>query len=308
VPKWLENFCFDGFDASSGFGYWIHLSQAQLHPTLWREVLTVFFPDGSFGYWKGYGRSQPDVEGPSGPTVGVEVIVPFERLRIRCCSPLQRATLDELKAGPFGDRSEQLFEMDVEFSAAGPVWDMRSAMGEQIWATGHYEQGGRLSGSAGIGDEVLAIDGTGWRDHSLGPRDNTMMRQHVWSHAVFPSGRGFGLFQHSRRDAGTDLAGACTFTPSTIADARLVELTHLESNDPDAGFAPYRILLETENGTETIDATIQTSHVCTTAPPAMNSFGVWREGGHIRWESRTEFRWDDETAIGITERTMPFRP
>lgn len=305
---WCENFCFDGFDTATGFGYWIHLSQAQLHPTLWREVITVFFPDGTFGYWKGYGPTRPDLRGAAGPTVSVIVDKAFEQLRVTCLSPLQLVSGDELRHGGVGDRCEQLFELDVEFRAAAPVWDMRRAVEGQIWATGHYEQAGLLQGLARTGGVEFPITGTGWRDHSLGPRDNTMMKQHVWAHAVFPSGKGFGLFQHARRDTGIDLAGASVFTPTSISDAKVHELTALASNDPDAGFSSYRVVLETDRGLETIEADIMTAYLATSAPPAQQVFGLYPGGGHIRWESKTKFRWDGETAIGLTERTMPLRP
>ena len=306
VELWCENFCFDGFDATSGFGFWVHLSRGQLHPTLSREVITVFFPDGTFGYWKGYGPSR-DVRGAAGPTLSIIIDKAFEDLRITCLSPLQLVTGDELKIGGIGDRCEQLFEMDIKFRAAAPVWDMRRAVEGQIWATGHYEQAGLLHGSARTGGIEYTMTGTGWRDHSLGPRDNTLMKQHVWAHAVFPSGRGFGLFQHARRDTGIDLAGACIFDATSIADAKVHELTPLGSNDTEAGFSSYRLVLESDRGLETIEAEILTAYVATSAPPSQQIFGLYREGGHVRWESRTHFRWNGESAIGLTERTMPLR-
>lgn len=154
-PTWCENYCFDLHDGMLGISLWLHLSRSQLHPTLWREVINVILPDGRIGMWKGYGRGPVVRPRPEGPTLSVDVIEPFERLQLSCIGVVQLTDEEELITGPLGDDIEVPFLLDLEWRSATEVWDLRDHMADQVWATGHYEQGGRVTGT-------LAVDGQEW--------------------------------------------------------------------------------------------------------------------------------------------------
>lgn len=290
-PTWCENYCFDLHDGMLGISLWLHLSRSQLHPTLWREVINVILPDGRIGMWKGYGRGPVVRPRPEGPTLSVDVIEPFERLQLSCIGVVQLTDEEELITGPLGDDIEVPFLLDLEWRSATEVWDLRDHMADQVWATGHYEQGGRVTGTLAVDGQEWAFNGTGWRDHSLGPRNNAGMQDHDWAHAVFPSGNAFAVFRHSQVGVGQDLGGAFV---SEAGEGRQVRFLSI---DPPAVWPPRKgpqmveIVLDTGEKQETVTAELLRTAWSGSAPPAHQSFGRRTTTGHLRWESQTKFTW-----------------
>jgi hypothetical protein len=307
-PSWCENYCFDIHDRASSISMWLHVSRSQLHPRLWREVINVFLPDGRIGVWKGYGSGVDLSNGPSGPTLSCRFTEPFASLQLTCVGVVQLVTDEELRRAPLTDRVEHAFQFDLTWESATPVWDMRTHMADQIWASGHYEQGGRVRGSLSVDGEAWEIDGTGWRDHSIGRRNNALMQDHDWAHAVFRSGKSFAIFRHTRVGMGEDLRGAFASQGDQVREARLVSITPLESARVGESEDPYEIVLEIDGELQAIKAEVIRSCLSGSAPPAHQVLGRPLERGHVRWESQTLFEWDGETALGITERTKPLSP
>ncbi len=301
-PSWCENYCFDLHDPTVGISMWLHLSRSQLDLRLWREVVNVFLPDGRIGMWKGYGTGHEVRERPTGPTLAVDVVEPFEHLRLTAVGVVRLTDEAELRAGPLCDDVEVSFALDVDWCAATPVWDMRNQLDGQIWASGHYEQGAAISGSVKVDGETWALSGTGWRDHSVGPRNNGLMRDHDWAHAVFPSGRAFAIFRHARVGVGEDLGGAFVSVDGRQIEASLVSVLPRVAGVEDAG--PIEIVLSTPSGPTTITAENLNTAWSGSAPPAHQTLGRRTRSGHLRWESQTRYSWDGETALGIFERTM----
>ena len=60
---------------------------------------------------------------------------------------------------------------------------------DEAWADVHYEHSGRFEGVLRYGAVTVALAGTGYRDHSVGPRDVEPMLAHTWVHGEFGSGR-----------------------------------------------------------------------------------------------------------------------
>jgi hypothetical protein len=79
--------------------------------------------------------------------------------------------------------------LDLIFDAVvHPVWSMKDTSGYD-WGHFHTEQGGRFKGRISWGDETVELNCTGWRDHSVGPRNFGTLAGNVMAVCVFPSGK-----------------------------------------------------------------------------------------------------------------------
>ena len=111
------------------------------------------------------------------------------------------------------------FAVDLAVDFVTPAWDAhtattvaggRGSMHEQGWAKEHYEQLYRARGTVILGNEEVAFDGYGWRDHSQGPRGGgggTPWGGHIITGTLYESGRGWGLSRYWTPDGTISLEG-----------------------------------------------------------------------------------------------------
>lgn len=123
-----------------------------------------------------------------GYTATHEVTRPLEELRVTLdSSDAARVLGDPFAAyGPVHDLPSTLFAIDLTWSTAGGVY------GYEI--TSRYEVPCRVRGSLAVGDETIAFEGFGERDHSWGQRDWWSLSW-LWTSAHFDD----GTFVHGMR-------------------------------------------------------------------------------------------------------------
>ncbi len=161
-----------------------------------------------------------------------EVEQPFESLRIRyhgkACrlvEPLQMANpRDAFKRNPFVQ-----VDVALDVSGAAPMFGgersspPREGSHELAFAKGHYEQHHRARGQITIGDERVAFDGFGLRDHSWGPRSWQAPLFYRWLTANFGGDLGFCATLIAHRD-GSEIRGGFVHRGSEMIPIRGVEI------------------------------------------------------------------------------------
>ncbi len=184
--NWNESMYFNFFDRASEVGGFVRLGN---RPNERAAEMTValYLPDGrALFMWK-----RPEIAGNGAFDAGglrFEVIEPAERLRTvyegsaaELADP--RALSDPSRA--FREAPHRKIRLDLVHQAAGPMYGHRGSSesdlpAEQQFASSHYEQHMHVTGALAIGEQSLAIDGFGLRDHSWGPRYWQAIHQYEW--------------------------------------------------------------------------------------------------------------------------------
>jgi hypothetical protein len=311
TPDWSENYCFDGFDPARDFGFWLHLGRWQRQLDIWREQVLLYLPGGDHLLMRAYGAGAR-ADGPGGALQRFTCEEPGRRWRLRYEGPARRVTLDEMMAGSknhITDGPYVFVRFDLLFEAAKPVWDMGDMAGEN-WASFHYEQHGKITGTvdyetAGGARRTIAVDGNGYRDHSRGVRDLTNFGGFYWNHAVFPSGRGFSVVHSYKWQDGARADGvsrAVVYEGDRILPAEVVSVPVLDGKalPPER----YTLLLRSELGEMAIEGRPLRT-VAQSSDRYNNQFdGIATPdiGVLFCFEQPTEYRWNGEIAPGWTER------
>jgi hypothetical protein len=120
--------------------------------------------------------------------------------------PLPAANLDNMKLGPLhfvsGATPRQLTltgqfdtaELQLEFAAFTDPVELDFQSGGIKLGSSHYECMGRIQGSVKVGGRELALSGSGWHDHSWGPRKFSSNPAGRWLFAVFGDDLAFSVF------------------------------------------------------------------------------------------------------------------
>jgi hypothetical protein len=120
--------------------------------------------------------------------------------------PLPAGDFNDLRLGPLHFRAgESLRELDLTgtlettrlelaFRAfTNPVELDFQSSGLKL-GSGHYECMGRVTGHVALSDREVAIEGSGWHDHSWGPRRFSSNPAGRWLFAVFGEDLAFSVF------------------------------------------------------------------------------------------------------------------
>ena len=85
VEGWTENYFFQGYDPGNRIGFFHSLGSTHYDPRIWRELVTLYLPDGTLLLAKGFGHwNTADLkEGPRGASLAFTCDEPFERWRVR---------------------------------------------------------------------------------------------------------------------------------------------------------------------------------------------------------------------------------
>lgn len=307
VPAtWAENYLTYVWSPANQVGIYAHLAKRPGAVDLWDEQVNIALPDGRYVTSKGFG---PGAEGASSVAVcGARFTChePFRRWSKRFVGAGRVAGADEYRAGPATDGAHTPLAWSLDFVAMSPPYDFGEAKLDQEWGHGHYEQHGRLSGWLTVGQERFAIDGTGLRDHSWGPRDYRAIGTTTWIHAQFPdSGRGLMAVQVTGRPPKppftfavvTDATSATAAVPSGIPAASALG----ETEDD------YSLELDVESGgAVTVTAHILNALRAGLVGPAEIGLGTFdaSQANHHYVDAFTRFEWDGEVGYGITERSV----
>ena len=220
-PFWTENLLFAAYDAERDIGFWLHLGTVPNDWTMWEERVLVMLPgdEGLLTMWS-FHRTAPERR-PAASNLEFRCVEPWQRWHLGFDGFAAHTDNEQMAAGtsPPGERRRLVIDLDAV--GATPVWDAESAashaqgaggMASQGWAKEHYEQMFRATGTVRIGDTDLDFDGTGWRDHSRGPRGGGTgdpWGGHVIMGGLFPSGRAFVFSRYWTPDGRVTLEGAC---------------------------------------------------------------------------------------------------
>jgi hypothetical protein len=221
IAEWAENLLFSLYDPNSDVGLWMHYGTVPSDWNLVEDWVLVFLPgDQGVLSMKSYART-PAEERPAGANLRFTCIEPFRRWRVQFDGFGLHSSLDEMKQGRVREGKRQRFKVDLDVQCITPVWDAHTASASrsgkgsmedgQSWATEHYEQLYSATGSVHLESGEVAFDGTGWRDHSRGPRGAELFSSfggHVIAGCVFPeSGRAWGASRYWTPDGTINLEG-----------------------------------------------------------------------------------------------------
>jgi hypothetical protein len=271
IEHWAENFLFALHDPQHDIAMWLHLGTMPNRWHLWEERAIIALPgDAGILTTRAYTQTPPESR-PGAGGLFFECLEPFRRWRIRL-EGFGRVTPSEtLRTGLEQDGLRDHFSVDLEVTCRTPVWDMHEhvarrrgdegAMREQSWASEHYEQLYTVTGTVQLPTGEVAFDGTGWRDHSRGPRGANTGRPwggHVILGAYLPeSDRGIGLCRYYAPGGGVTLEGGYVSQGPTMHHAEVLGASRLEELVQRG--EPLRFGLRSDLGELWIDATTTTS-------------------------------------------------
>ena len=303
-PRWLENFCFDGYDHVRNVGYWIHCGRWWRDPRIWREQVQVYWPDGRYAVHRGFGARASE-QGVSSALLDLRCLDAGKRWRLGYRGPVRMTDSMELQRGALPEGPQELLDFDVTFDSARPVWHMAGIGGEK-WAHFHFEQTGRVTGSIRLGGEATAIDGAGWRDHSRGPRNLSSMGRHCWIHGELSRGRSFALTAIDNRIEGRMVRGldkVVIWEGGELHPARCLNPPFLQNAQMPV--ADYEMTLEYAGGHVAIQAEVRRCLPHSTGAHMDCFDGITPSQAHVvTFEQGTVFSVDGERFDGHTERSF----
>ena len=245
----------------------------------------------------------------AGP-LSFELVEPFRKWKMRLDGEAVESTVTEQIAGNRGTVPSVPVEIEIDIASAVPPWEngallpeAKRVLDEQdegaLMGGPRFEQLSRATGTARIGDAEHRIDGGALRVRRQGVRRLGTFRGHAWQSALFPSGRGFGYIVYPDRDddlptynEGYLFDGDGDLIPAWVVDAPW--LRRLQPRGEDVS-----VVLETANGTTRIQAESVVSNYSVMGGVGSNpAFPVLQQ-------AIARYTWDDETANGMMERSMP---
>jgi hypothetical protein len=315
VPNWSENYVFSGFDPVAGVGFYHHMARMPYDPAIWRGAFGMVLPGGEVLVGKDHGRTDRGADagavlGPASPSLAFVCVEPFRRWEVRYDGVARLTTGEELTAGLLRDGPTLPVRLDLTFEPSTPAWGFGEGMESETWADVHYEHAGRFSGTLHYGGRSVALAGSGYRDHSTGPRDVGPMLSHTWVHGRFASGRGFQVFAaHTRPDQR--FASAYVAIGDDLRPARVRSVPGWQGRDGDPG--TFAVLLETDGGgeIEITGRTLPQRYHWSALVPWEFAFGAdldTPDGPSAPWpvlETMVALQWDGEPGYGLLEVTRP---
>jgi hypothetical protein len=245
----------------------------------------------------------------AGP-LSFELVEPFRKWKMRLDGQAVESTVAEQIAGNRGTVPSVPVEIEIDIASAVPPWEngallpeAKRVLDEQdegaLMGGPRFEQLSRATGTARIGDAEHKIDGGALRVRRQGVRRLGTFRGHAWQSALFPSGRGFGYIVYPDRDddlptynEGYLFDGDGDLIPAWVVDAPWLRRLRPQGED-------VSVVLETADGTTRIQAESVVSNYSVMGGVGSNpAFPVLQQ-------AITRYTWDDETANGMMERSMP---
>ena len=313
--RYAENYMLAVYDPALDLGMWLHLGTCPDDFSQWEEQVLMTLPgDQGFLWTRAYCRPAPDQK-PGGPNQRWRIVEPFRRMRVTHDGIGVRTPYDEMLSGRVRDARQELFAIDLTVEAMAPAWDnhvsaakggaARGSMEAQSWASEHYQQTLRATGTVRIDGKELAFDGTGTRDHSRGQRGHKPWAfggHNLWS-APFASGKAFGMQRMWLPDGTPTLDVGFVFVDGQFHHTDLVTppgyLKHVAlSGDP------LELVMRSELGEHRITGVMKKTIFCTFGDPWGYYFGadLSAERGLFA-PGFCEFTWDGETGHGLAERS-----
>ena len=307
VPHMSENFFYIGHDPDSRLAYIVHIGRWIKDPEIFREMLIVWLPDGTVMWAQSFGRGDCS----RGPAVACSRIIceePGKRIRIKYSGPMQPIAPDQIVNPP--GIPNVLDKVDIDLVFEGTLATYYYPQTENTtWSKWHTEQLGKVSGSIKHIDQKFDFSGTGYRDHSRGPRYLKDFRGHSWIQGQFPEGDSFNLYQMWQMVDGVEkeaLSDAQIYRDGKFVPARIVKSPRLTSSSGIIG--DYELVLESSLGTMNIIGKPRglgffsygtlMSHFLPSIPTGNTEFFM------TTVEQPSVFTCDGRNAVGHTERSF----
>ena len=227
---WSENYCFFGHDFASNVGLYLHIGRWAQDPTIWREQIYVYLPDGTSLSYRTLGKADCRL-GPCGALLRMKCTEPGERWEGEYVGPTIHTNPQMLLSGPLRESILEKMELRIAFRALGPPMMYQIADNTTIgrW---HYEQEVALEGLVRFRGSEHGISGYGWRDHTRGPRHLPHLRGHVNTCGRLPDGTFFSCFVLWEEHQGAErqiVAEARLINGSVFTPAEVLEVTRVTS-------------------------------------------------------------------------------
>jgi hypothetical protein len=239
-------------------------------------------------------------------------------LKFRCIEPFRRWTMTYDGLALDGDVSEQIngiygahgskpIKLHVDMTMVTPAWVQQTSLDtstmtqlerDNAAAMGlgyRFEHHLRAVGTYEIDGKTYEFNGVGTRIHRQSIRRLEGFFGHCWLSAVFPNGDAFGSLAYPPRE-GSDgtyaYNDAVIFKDGRLYPARIVQAPFLRRITPKG--EEFMLELESELGRTVIEGTT-----------ALNTFRVGNPdiGGLNMHQGGALFRWGDQKAYGMVERT-----
>jgi hypothetical protein len=294
-----ESVYMNGFDVSSGVGGWMRLGNRvnEGHAEL---SVCLYLPDGRIAC----AFARPTVTRNDRFDAGglsYSVVEPFKAMQMNFAGDLivvddpdafrHPKTLFALPRESGGARFSFAAESPVHGGA--PAHEGVQTMYGRDFSFGHFNQHGRVRGEIKVGQQIWAIDGRGWRDHSWGPRYWQAIYVYRLFLANFTNGDGMMLLKIADRSGHSRRVGVI------LVDGEYEEIADLDvTTDWSEMRDPARIRL----GVRTVTRRAIISGEILRLAPLRNR----REANGETLVSRiaegfTRFTWDSRVGFGMTE-------
>jgi hypothetical protein len=311
VPMYAENYMVSSYDPSADIGMWLHLGTWPEDFELWEDFFVINLPDDMLWFTSWHRTAVADR--PAGSALRFECIEPWRRWRYSYDGIVHRSPRSAMLDGRLRNGGMERLTFDLDAECVTPIWDAHASatsahgsgsMKEQVWASEHYQQLFRLTGTMrihGVGD--VPIDTTGVRDHSRGQRGGGMDKWggHTLIHVLFPSGKAFALQMMWLPDGTVSLDTAYVLIDGEFQHASGKVVPRLDRLN--LGGDEMRLVLESDIGLHELTGTVIRNSFLTPQRLGM-AVGADADGpygimamGHARWE------WDGEVSYGLTERS-----
>ncbi|MET0988432.1 MAG: hypothetical protein ABW034_23785 [Steroidobacteraceae bacterium] len=153
--------CFFGHDYESNCGLYVHIGRWAQDPTIWREQVYVYLPDGTSLSHRSLGQGDCGA-GPSGALLRLKCLVPGQRWECVYAGPTIHTHPSMLLDGPLRETILEKMELRIAFSALRPPL-MYHIPDNSTIGRWHYEQEIALDGSVQFRGREHPIKGHGWR-------------------------------------------------------------------------------------------------------------------------------------------------
>lgn len=303
-PGFCENYALNANDPVSGIHLLACWGTQLLDASLWHEMVQIRIPGDRTLAVKSVGRASAR-QGPGAAITQWRCQTPGHRWHLTIDGFGRLVDTRDLCIGPVADGPWTRVVVSLTFEGAGAPWVLSTASFEHGPDTAgfHYEHSGYVKGTVTVGDETFPFDGTGLRDHSLGPRDFSTVHDHAWIDCVFPSGRYFSLYRMRLAGGGGGVSAGALNDGQTFAHATSVEVPLLEEDAVDK----FTIVIEADGRRHVIDAEVVSSLGTTTyLTPNHMVIGLSHaaEATQIVKDGLARFIWDGEVGFGHAQRSV----
>lgn len=276
--------------------------------------LDIAFADGRVISRRGNGATFPALAADGQPRVRAagplrfECVEPFNRWTVSFAGEAAEITARGLIANPDPDESlMRAVAFDIEMTMAVPPWVPGSLLpeagavlsgGEQgEFMSPRYEQLFRARGTVKVGDETFRFKGQGLRIRRQGFRKFEGFSGHCWQSCLFPSGKAFGFnIYPPRADGQPNYAEGFIFEgDGGLVPARPVDVPWLVKLRTAGDAVPFEL--------ETIDGRRVRIEGVSFANTRSRGSVILPPDFPIVQQSHVRYRWDDEEATGMMERS-----